>query len=205
MPYDEAKEAKDAEDPTPRQKDLKSKRQHSKTIGFGILYGQGATSLSKDLGITFEDAESKIYKYLYKSYPGVGNFVNNTKIRCKATQYVRTLAGRRRRLYDIDHRNRSLRAAAERESVNTIIQGSASDIIKSAMVRIEFDEEVNGLGVWMLNQIHDELVFEVPEENAPRAVEIIQHHMEHPFGDDISLRVPLEVDIKTVNNWAEAK
>jgi DNA polymerase I-like protein with 3'-5' exonuclease and polymerase domains len=122
--------------------------------------------------------------------------------------YVRTLCGRYRRLTDIDHNNYFNKSQAERQSVNTRIQGSAMDICKAAMLRIEHNEKLQMLGVLILNQIHDEIVMEVPEENAEEAAPIIKHCMEHPFGDgpdDDALRVPIPVDLKIVDNWAEAK
>jgi len=122
--------------------------------------------------------------------------------------YVQTLCGRYRRLEDINHKNYFYRSEAERQSVNTRIQGSAADITKAAMLRIEFDHRLIMLGVLVLNQVHDEIVMEVPEENAEEAAVIIQHCMEHPFGDgpdDDALQVPIPVDLKIVDNWAEAK
>ena len=122
--------------------------------------------------------------------------------------YVQTLCGRYRRLEDIDHKNYFYRSEAERQSVNTPIQGSAADITKTAMLRIEHHPKLHMLGVLVLNQIHDEIVMEVPEENAEIAAPIIQHCMEHPFGDgpeDDALRVPIPVDLKIVSDWASAK
>ena len=122
--------------------------------------------------------------------------------------YVQTLCGRYRRLEDIDHKNYFYRSEAERQAVNTRIQGSAADITKAAMLRIEHSEELNLLGVEVLNQVHDEIVMEVPEENAEIAAPIIAQHMEHPFGDapeDDALSVPIPVDLKIVDRWSDAK
>jgi DNA polymerase-1 len=122
--------------------------------------------------------------------------------------YVQTLCGRYRRLTDIDHKNYFYRSEAERQSVNSRIQGSAADITKAAMLRIEHNEQLKTLGVIILNQVHDEIVMEVPEENAEEAAPIVQHCMEHPFGDgpdDGALRVPTPVALHIVDNWAQAK
>ena len=120
--------------------------------------------------------------------------------------YVQTLCGRYRRLEDIDHKNYFYRSEAERQAVNTRIQGSAADITKAAMLRIEHSKELNLLGVEVLNQVHDEIVIEVPEENAEYAAPIIAQHMEHPFGDnEEALSVPIPVDLKIVDRWSDAK
>ena len=120
--------------------------------------------------------------------------------------FVQTLVGRFRRLEDIDHSNYRLKSEAERQSVNTTIQGSAADIIKGAMMRIEFHPRLNQMSVQMLNQVHDELVIEVPEEHVEEAVPIIQECMEHPFKSGVeALIVPLPVDLKIVDRWSQAK
>jgi DNA polymerase-1 len=122
--------------------------------------------------------------------------------------YVQTLCGRYRRLEDIDHRNYFFRSQAERQAVNTRIQGSAGDITKAAMLRIEHHPVLNMLGVMVINQVHDEIVIEVPEEHAEEVAPIIKHCMENPFGDepeDAALGVPIPVDLKIVDNWAQAK
>lgn len=120
--------------------------------------------------------------------------------------YVQTLCGRYRRLEDINHKNYFYRSEAERQSVNTKIQGSAADITKAAMLRIEHSEELNLLGVEILNQVHDEIVMEAPAENCEIAAPIIAQHMEWPFGDGIeTLSVPIPVDLKIVDRWSEAK
>lgn len=120
--------------------------------------------------------------------------------------FVQTYLGRYRRLEDIDHRQYMYRGHAEREAVNTVIQGTASDLIKGAMLRIESNPELNMMGVQMLNQVHDELVLEVPEEYAEAALPIIEECMMHPFvpGED-PLCVPIPTDGKICDNWAEGK
>jgi DNA polymerase-1 len=120
--------------------------------------------------------------------------------------YVQTLCGRYRRLPDIAHSSFFWRSEAERQSVNTRIQGSAADLTKGAMLRVEENEKLNRLGVMLLNQVHDELVMEVPEENAELAAPIIRECMEHPFQEgEEPLDVPIPVDLKIVDDWAAAK
>lgn len=122
----------------------------------------------------------------------------------RAFGFVRTLCGRYRRLEDIDHKNYRFKSEAERQAVNTTIQGSAADITKGAMLRIEFNRRLNELGVEMLNQVHDELILQVPEENAEEAWPIIKECMEHPFrSGEEALRVPIPVEGKIVDSWAE--
>ena len=120
--------------------------------------------------------------------------------------YVQTLSGRYRRLEDIDHQNFFYRSEAERQAVNTRIQGTAADIAKSAMLRIDGCPILNQMGVLILNQVHDEIVMEVPAETAEAAKPIVKQYMEHPFGDDVeALCVPIPVDLKIVDCWADAK
>lgn len=120
--------------------------------------------------------------------------------------FVQTYLGRYRRLEDIDHRQYQYRGHAERESINVIIQGTAADMVKGAMLRVEGNAVLNKMGAQLLNQIHDELVIEVPEEHAEAALPIVVECMEHPFveGED-PLCVPTPVDAKIVDDWAQAK
>jgi len=120
--------------------------------------------------------------------------------------FVKTLCGRYRRLEDINHTNYVFKSEAERQAVNTTIQGSASDITKGAMLRIERDRRLNMMGVEMLNQVHDELILAVPEEYAEQALPIVEECMMHPFrkGED-PLRVPIPTEGKIVDSWAEGK
>ena len=120
--------------------------------------------------------------------------------------FVQTLCGRYRRLEDIDHSQYKYKGRSERQAINTPIQGSAADIVKGAMVRIEYSKELNFLGVEMVNQIHDELMMQVPEENAEAAAPIVAECMEHPFAAGKEcLDVPIPVDLKIVDAWAHAK
>jgi DNA polymerase-1 len=121
--------------------------------------------------------------------------------------FVQTLLGRYRRLPEIvHHSNKVAQGHAEREAINTTIQGTAADIMSAAMIRIDSCPELNRLGVWLLNQIHDELVLEVPEKNAEAASLLVRQYMEHPLGDDVeALCVPIPVDLKIVDKWSQAK
>lgn len=120
--------------------------------------------------------------------------------------YVMTLCGRYRRLEDIDHKNYRFKSEAQRQAVNTTIQGSAADITKGAMLRIEANRTLNRMGVQMLNQVHDELILMVPEENAEAALPIVEECMMHPFRkNEDPLRVPIPTDGKIVDSWAEGK
>jgi len=217
--YEDVVAAKKAEDPTDDQKELKALRQRAKTTGFGIIYGIGPPGLSKQLGIPFEEAKDLINLYLKKAYPGVNDYIKYVHALCaenrapdvlvdpeRQKRFVTTILGRRRRLPDIVHHNRDFRGAAERESFNAIVQGSASDITKCAMLRIDYSPLLIDRNVQILNQIHDEIVMEVPEEHAEEVLPVIEHMMINPFGDgEEVLEVPLTVDAKIVDRWSEAK
>jgi len=205
IPYDEAIAAKKADDPTEEQKELKRLRQAAKAIGFGLIYGAGALNIAGQLEISKTEAQEKITAY-FRAFPGVAAFIDYTHERCRENEYVSTLLGRRRRLPQINNKIFMQRSTAERESVNSIIQGTAADITKAAMINIEFDDWLCVNGVFMLNQIHDELVMEVPEENAEAAMPRIIAHMERPLDpDEDPLIVPTPVDAKIVTCWADAK
>jgi len=207
VPYDAVMEAKKAEERTPEQDVLKGYRQDAKTIGFGILYGAGPVKIGKSLGIDKKEARKKINTYLNKVFPGVESYIKETQADCYRDGFVRTISGRRRRLgAAIRNDSFAIRSHAEREAVNATIQGSAADIVKNAMIRIDECPVLNRLHAKMLNQIHDELVIEVPEQYAEEAAEYVRHYMEHPFGDDIeALCVSLPVDLKIVTSWDQAK
>lgn len=204
VPYDEVNAAKKAEKPTERQTELKLFRQRSKAIGFGLIYGAMAKNISGQLEIPVEEAQELIELY-FEAYPGVKTYMDRTIRECRFDGFVKTLVGRRRNLPDINHHRFMKFSHAEREAVNATIQGSAADITKAGMLNIEFDEELQELGVELLNQIHDELVMECPEENCLIALPIIKRHMEYPFGGQEALCVPTPTDLKIVNSWNEAK
>ena len=201
-------------------------RQAAKTINFLLMYGGGASLLYNnlksdhysplDLGDKeyleqyqckngVEVAQAFIDKY-FQSYSGVAQFIKSQKKFAHRHGYVYTVLGRKRRLPDINSSDGAVSSYQERLSVNSAIQGTAGDITINAQIRISKERELDKLGVKMLIQVHDELVFECPEENLERAIEIIKHDMEHPFGDDPRKDVKyLRADYDVGNNYQEAK
>jgi DNA polymerase I-like protein with 3'-5' exonuclease and polymerase domains len=194
-----------------RVKQLCRWRQEAKTIGFALIYGAGAQNIAGQLGISKDEAQEKINAFFH-AYPGVKAFMDDTRYEVKERGFVTTLIGRLRRLPTIWNTQFMIRAEAEREAINSPIQGSAADLIKAAMLNIENDEYLRDLEVEIINQIHDELVIACPDENCALAEPWIREFMEHPFepgtpskpGKD-PLDVPTPCNIKTVDNWAEAK
>lgn len=150
-----------------------------------------------------EDNNERVWQI--KEWEGRGHKKQTEMGYARPYGYVTTISGRRRRLEDIDHKNYFYRSEAERQAVNTRIQGSAADIIAAAMLAIEHNYELNMLGVEIVNQVHDEIVMEVPEENAEAAAVMVADIMEHPFGEEEALSVPIPVDLKIVDCWADAK
>lgn len=198
---------------TKLEHELNFAREAGKNIGFGLNYGKGAAALAAELGISVEEAKLLIEKY-FTPYPRVRDFIDNTHHVAQSTGIVETICGRPRRfpdLFELGHipwrqlsgTNRMLRARAERQSVNSIIQGSAADVAKLAMIICNNDIELRNLGVELLLQVHDELIFEVPEETVEEALPLIVDLMEHPFQED--LLVPLAVDAGVGYSWASAK
>lgn len=201
-------------------------RQVSKTLNFLLMYGGGAKLLYENLkadhyapldlgGEEFlkqyscrtgeEVAQCIIDKY-FTTYSGVAQFISKQKKFAHKNGYVRTILGRKRRLPDINSRDMKKSSYCERLSVNSAIQGTAGDITISAQLRIDSEERLKELGCNMLIQVHDELVFECPEENLEEAIEIIKYDMEHPFGDTEDRMVKyLRADYDTGNNYQEAK
>ncbi len=174
-------------------------RRIAKAVNFGIIYGMGPKKLSEELGIDLKTAKDYIATY-YEKYHGVTRFREETIDTARKEGYVTTLFNRRRYLPDIQHGNRVIRAEAERMAVNTPIQGTAADLIKKAMINIHQRLIQNGFQSRMLLQVHDELVFEVPEEELDTLIPMIKEEMETVY----ALRVPLKVDINKGRNWDEA-
>ena len=137
------------------------------------------------------------------AYPLVKRFMEDTKSSCKRIEHVRTICGRYRRLPGINYRDDAVAAYAERQAVNSIIQGSAADTILVPMIQTEFDPRLRELECDLLLQIHDELVFEVPEEHAEEAAAIITEIMENPYDEALSVALP--IDLHIVNTWGEGK
>jgi len=174
-------------------------RRQAKTINFGVLYGMGAFSLGKDLGISRKEAQEFIDHY-FERYPEVHDYLEAKKAEAREHQYVTTILGRRCAIPEINSSNGAIRSYAERNAINYPIQGSAADIIKVAMVNIDRRLREGNLQTRMLLQVHDELVFEVPPEELERVEELVREDMENA----VPLDLPLKVDIGTGRNWAEA-
>jgi DNA polymerase-1 len=174
-------------------------RRIAKAINFGIIYGMGPQKLSDELGIDLVLARNYIAAY-YRRYEGVVRYKEETIDSARRNGYVSTLFGRRRYLPDINHKNRMIRGEAERMAVNTPIQGTAADLIKKAMIGIHDRLARESLKTRMLLQVHDELLFEVWEEELERVGALVKQEMEGVY----ELAVPLKVDIKTGRTWDEA-
>ncbi|MGN0729866.1 DNA polymerase I [Treponema sp.] len=173
-------------------------RRFAKTVNFGVMYGMSAFRLASELNISRTDAKNFIDQY-FSTYSGVKKFLDETKSSAREKGYVETITGRRRYIPDIRSANKLVLQGAERIAVNTPIQGSAADIVKTAMIKVQAALEKSGTGAKMLLQVHDELIFECPQENATAAVEVIRREME----DAVHLRIPLRVSIEQGKNWGE--
>ena len=174
-------------------------RARAKAVNFGIIYGSSAFGLSQQLGIAAGEAQETINAY-FKQYEGVRRFLDETTAQAKKDGFVRTLMGRRRYLPDLTSRNHILRQAAERMATNTVIQGTAADLIKKAMVEVDRAIASAKLPATMIMQVHDELVFESLPSAADELVELVRGCME---GVAV-LAVPLTVDIGRGASWREA-
>jgi DNA polymerase-1 len=173
-------------------------RRRAKVINFGILYGMSPFGLSRELGIGGREAKQYIDQY-FSRYPGVRDYIERVKEQARKDGYVRTILGRRRYLRDIDSRNKVLREAAERMAINAPIQGSAADIIKLAMIRIDREFRERKMGARLVLQVHDELIAEAPEREAGETERIVREAMEGAA----SLSVPLTVSLSRGKNWGE--
>ena len=174
-------------------------RGHAKTANFGIIYGISAFGLAQRLNIRRGEAQSLIDGY-FKSYPGVKKYMDFSIQNARDKGYVTTLMGRKRYLRDIHSQNPVVRGNAERNAINSPVQGSAADIIKLAMIRIHNRFQQNGLRSAMVLQVHDELDFDVCKPELDQVKEIVRHEMEHAY----QLKIKMVVDIGVGNNWLEA-
>ena len=182
----------------PMEKVTPPMRREAKVINFGILYGMSAYGLSQQLGIEPKIAQAYIDEY-FKKYTGVQTYIEKSLEEARQRGYVMTLLHRRRYLPDIHSPTVAIRQATERMAVNTPLQGTAADMIKVSMIHIQNRIEELGLSTRMIMQVHDELVFEVPEEELPKALPMIQNEMETVM----DLSVPLKVSVHAGKNWAE--
>lgn len=174
-------------------------RRNAKAVNFGIIYGQSAFGLSQSLGIPRKEAAAIIDQY-FAQYTGIRKYMGDIIDFAKERGYVETLLKRRRYLRDINSANMTVRGFAERNAINAPIQGSAADLIKIAMINIQKDIEAQGLEGKMIMQVHDELVFDVPEHEVGQFKEIIANRMKNAM----KLNVPIEIEIGQGNNWLEA-
>jgi len=174
-------------------------RYRAKSINFGIIYGMGAYGLAKELDITPEEAQEFIDAY-FINYPNVNKYIINQIFLARNNGYVTTLLGRTRYLPDINSDNQRIRKSAENIAINTPIQGTAADMIKLAMINIFRKIKQNKIKTKMIIQIHDELVFELPESEIEPAKSIIKREMENA----LKLSIPIKVDISMGKNWLEA-
>jgi len=175
-------------------------RRSAKAVNFGIVYGQTPFGLAQSLGIERKEAETYIRAY-FERYRGVREFIDRTIEQVRETGYATTLLGRRRPIPDMKSRNPNARGFAERTAVNTPLQGTAADLIKMAMIRIDALLRDRRLQSKMLLQVHDELVFEAPPEETKDLHNLIKHEMEQVY----SLSVPLIADVGLGRNWRDAK
>jgi DNA polymerase-1 len=175
-------------------------RGRAKTINFATIYGQGALALSRQLGITLEEAKAFI-KHYFERFAGVRAWLDKTVDEARQRGFVETLFGRRRYIPELRDRNFSIRSFGERTATNSPLQGSAADLIKIAMIRIHAALKTANLGGKMVLQVHDELVFEIPEEERSDAGALVKREMEGVA----DLRVPLVVTIGAGKNWLDAK
>lgn len=173
-------------------------RTQAKTVNFGILYGQGAFGLSKQLGISMKEASDFIKTY-FERYPSISKYLEESKELARKRGYSTTFTGRQRPIPEINNKNPAIRAAAERLAVNTPLQGTAADLIKKAMIEIDLAIRKEALRGRMILQIHDELIFEVPDEEVAAFKQLVKAKMENVF----KLKVPIEVHIAVGKNWAE--
>jgi len=178
--------------------EAKEKRAIAKSINFGLLYGMGAKKLGEQLDITSKEAKQYIDSY-FKSFGTVKEYLTSISDDAMQTGYVKTLGGRKRR-FDFENANGMMKATYQRESINTVFQGSASDIIKLAMIKID-SKFKNNDDIKMLLQIHDELIFEVKEDKVVEYTDKLVYIMENIF----KLEVPLKVSVSVGSNWAELK
>jgi len=178
-------------------------RRNAKTINFGLLYGMGPQKLAQELKMPTTKAKAFIQRY-FSRLGGLKDFYDSIETSAKEHGYVTTLAGRRRLLPDIHSRNQQHFALARRQAINTVIQGSAADVIKLAMLAVFHDRELARMQASLLLQVHDELLLELPQEHAQAAGERVAMLMRSVRPGDVELCVPLLVDWGYGANWAEA-
>lgn len=178
-------------------------RRRAKAINFGIIYGISAFGLANQLGIGRSEASEYIKKY-FERFPGIKDYMEATKAEAREKGYVETIFGRRIHYPEIRSSNASIRAFNERAAINAPIQGSAADIIRRAMIQIEPALAQSNLSAKMLLQVHDELIFEVEDQDVDATLNMVVSIMENAAMPAISMVVPLKVDARAASNWDEA-
>ncbi|MDB5731847.1 MAG: polymerase [Variovorax sp.] len=178
-------------------------RRYAKVINFGLIYGMSSFGLAKNLGIEPKAAASYIERY-FARYPGVKQYMDETRLSAKAKGYVETVFGRRLYLLEINSPNGPRRGAAERAAINAPMQGTAADLIKLAMVEVQRVLDAEGRTTKMVMQVHDELVFEVPEADVDAASAVIRSVMSQAHQPVVELSVPLGVEVGTGRSWGAA-
>ncbi|WP_316192245.1 MULTISPECIES: DNA polymerase I [unclassified Bradyrhizobium] len=185
-------------------KDMPSEvRRRAKAINFGIIYGISAFGLANQLGIAREEASAYIKRY-FERFPGIRDYMDATREFCRKHGYVTTLFGRKCHYPEIKASNASVRAFNERAAINARLQGTAADIIRRAMTRVEEALAQKKLSAQMLLQVHDELIFEVPNDEVAATLPVVQHVMQDAPFPAVLLSVPLHVDARAADNWDEA-
>jgi DNA polymerase-1 len=182
----------------PEEEVRPDQRRIAKTINFGVMYGMSAFRLSNELRITRTSASAFIEAY-FNTYRGIRAFIEELIKKAETAGYASTILGRRRYIPAINSRNKTEKAAAERVAVNTPIQGSAADIVKTAMLKLDKALIARKSPARLLLQVHDELILEVPEEGAPAAAELVRREMESA----VTLKVPLRVSVETGKRWGD--
>jgi DNA polymerase-1 len=184
---------------TPLAEVSAEQRRAAKAINFGLIYGMSAFGLAKQLNVDRKDAQAYVDLY-FARYPGVKQYMESTREQAKRQGYVETVFGRRLFLPEINSKNAATRQYAERSAINAPMQGTAADIIKKAMIDVFNWLQTQALNTRMIMQVHDELVFEVPDHELALVKPMLQQLMVNAA----SLNVPLEVDIGVGDNWDEA-
>ena len=185
-------------------KDMPSEvRRRAKAINFGIIYGISAFGLANQLGIAREEASAYIKKY-FERFPGIRAYMDETREFCRKNGYVTTLFGRKCYYPEIRASNASIRSYNERAAINARLQGSAADIIRRAMTRMEDALAEKKLSAQMLLQVHDELIFEVPDKEVAATLPVVQRVMQDAPFPAVVLSLPLQVDARAADNWDEA-
>ena len=175
-------------------------RRHAKAVNFGIVYGISEFSLAEDIGVSRYEAKEYIENYL-NNYRGVRDYMKQVVENAREMGYTETLYGRRRYIPELKSSNFNIRSGAERIALNTPIQGTAADIIKLAMIRVETALNETYPEAQLLLQVHDELIVECPEEMAPEVAELVSREMQNVA----ALSVPLTAEAKFGKSWYEAK